>query len=46
MGEYEKGDKFDQSSAPGFIHLFALPDKTQAKAQPLFDMTGENKSEG
>jgi argininosuccinate synthase len=46
LATYEKGDQFDQSSAPGFIHLFGLPVKTQAKAQPLFDMTAENKSEG
>jgi argininosuccinate synthase len=46
LATYEKGDRFDQSAAPGFIHLFGLPVKTQAKAQPLFDMTAENKSEG
>jgi argininosuccinate synthase len=44
LATYEKGDQFDQSAAPGFIHIFGLPVKTQAKLQPLFDMTPEKKA--
>jgi argininosuccinate synthase len=44
LATYEKGDQFDQRAAPGFIHIFGLPVKTQAKLQPLFDMTKESKS--
>jgi len=39
LATYEKGDQFDQSSAPGFIHLFGLPVKTQAKIQQHFSLT-------
>ena len=46
LATYEKGDQFDQSAAPGFIHIFGLPVKTQAKLQPLFDMTKEKKIKG
>jgi argininosuccinate synthase len=38
LATYEKGDQFDQSAAPGFIQIFGLPVKTQARVQPLFDM--------
>jgi argininosuccinate synthase len=31
---YDKGDAFDQSASPGFIHIWGLPARTQAKAQP------------
>jgi len=33
LATYDKGDLFDQSDAPGFIHLWGLPLKTQAKCQ-------------
>ena len=46
LATYEKGDQFDQSAAPGFIQIFGLPVKTQAKLQPLFDMTPEKKVTG
>ncbi|RJO60605.1 MAG: argininosuccinate synthase [Dehalococcoidia bacterium] len=46
LATYEKGDQFDQSAAPGFIHIFGLPVKTQAKLQPLFDMGPKNKTKG
>jgi argininosuccinate synthase len=46
LATYEKGDQFDQSAAPGFIHIFGLPVKTQARLQPRFDMGLQNKSKG
>jgi argininosuccinate synthase len=46
LATYEKGDQFDQSASPGFIHIWGLPVKTQARVQPLFDMTTENKPKG
>ena len=36
LATYDKGDTFDQSDSPGFIHLWGLPMRTQAKAQPPF----------
>jgi argininosuccinate synthase len=33
LATYDKGDLFDQSAAPGFIHIWGLPVRTQAKAQ-------------
>jgi argininosuccinate synthase len=33
LATYDKGDQFDQSAAPGFIHIWGLPVRTQAKAQ-------------
>ncbi|MDD2472281.1 MAG: argininosuccinate synthase [Dehalococcoidales bacterium] len=33
LATYDKGDLFDQSDAPGFIHLWGLPLKTQARCQ-------------
>jgi argininosuccinate synthase len=34
LATYDKGDQFDQSASPGFIHLWGLPVKNQAQAQP------------
>ncbi len=34
LATYDKGDEFDQSASPGFIHIWGLPVKTQAQAQP------------
>ena len=34
LATYDKGDQFDQSASPGFIHIWGLPLKTQVKAQP------------
>jgi argininosuccinate synthase len=34
LATYDKGDEFDQSASPGFIHIWGLPLKTQAQAQP------------
>ncbi len=34
LATYDKGDAFDQSAAPGFIHIWGLPARTQARVQP------------
>jgi len=34
LATYDKGDQFDQSASVGFIHIWGLPLKTQAQAQP------------
>jgi argininosuccinate synthase len=46
LATYEKGDQFDQSAAPGFIQIFGLPVKTQARIQPLFKSVTDTKSRG
>lgn len=33
LATYDEGDKFDQSASLGFIHIWGLPVRTQAKAQ-------------
>ena len=33
LATYDKGDQFDQSASPGFIHIWGLPVKTQARVQ-------------
>ena len=33
LATYDKGDEFDQSASPGFIHIWGLPVRTQAQAQ-------------
>jgi argininosuccinate synthase len=33
LATYDKGDIFDHSASPGFIHIWGLPVRTQAKAQ-------------
>ena len=40
LATYDKGDQFDQSAAPGFIHIWGLPVRTQAQVQPTTDETG------
>jgi argininosuccinate synthase len=40
LATYDKGDVFDQSAAVGFIHLWGLPARTQARVQ------GKEKKEG
>jgi len=34
LATYDKGDAFDQSASPGFIHIWGLPARTRAKVQP------------
>jgi len=33
LATYDKGDVFDQSASPGFIHIWGLPARTQAQVQ-------------
>ena len=33
LATYDRGDKFDQSSAKGFINIYGLPVRTQNQAQ-------------
>ncbi len=33
LATYDKGDVFDQSASPGFIHIWGLPARTQAEVQ-------------
>ncbi len=33
LATYDKGDVFDQNASPGFIHLWGLPVRTQARIQ-------------
>jgi len=40
LATYDKGDEFDQSAAPGFIHIWGLPVKTQAQVQGMGEMGG------
>jgi argininosuccinate synthase len=35
LATYDEGDIFDQSASPGFIHIWGLPVRTQARAQRL-----------
>ncbi len=35
LATYDKGDEFDQSASPGFIHIWGLPVRTQAQVQML-----------
>ena len=34
LATYDKGDQFNQDAAAGFIHIWGLPVRTQAEAQP------------
>ena len=40
LATYDKGDKFNQKAAEGFIHLWGLPVTTQAQIQLLGDKEG------
>ncbi|MBA7648493.1 Argininosuccinate synthase [subsurface metagenome] len=35
LATYDKGDVFDQSASPGFIHIWGLPVRTQSQVQPM-----------
>ena len=35
LATYDKGDQFDQSASPGFIHIWGLPVRTQAQIQQI-----------
>ncbi len=43
LATYDKGDAFDQSAAPGFIHIWGLPVRTQAQVQGTGSLGGEFK---
>ena len=38
LATYDKGDEFDQSASPGFIHIWGLPVRNQAQAQGIGDL--------
>jgi argininosuccinate synthase len=40
LATYDKGDIFDQSASPGFIHIWGLPVRTQAQVQLIGDAEG------
>jgi argininosuccinate synthase len=40
LATYDKGDQFDQSASPGFIHIWGLPLRTQAQVQPIGEAEG------
>jgi argininosuccinate synthase len=41
LATYDKGDVYDQSAAPGFIHIWGLPVRVQAQTQMLVKEGGE-----
>ena len=38
LATYDKGDQFDQSASPGFIHIWGLPVKNQAQVQGISNL--------
>jgi len=40
LATYDRGDEFDQSASPGFIHIWGLPVKTQAQVQLIGEAEG------
>jgi len=38
LATYDKGDQFDQSASPGFIHIWGLPVRNQAQAQGISNL--------
>ena len=40
LATYAKGDQFDQSASPGFIHIWGLPVRTQAQVQGIAQTEG------
>ncbi len=40
LATYDRGDEFDQSASPGFIHIWGLPVRTQAQVQPTGETEG------
>ncbi len=41
LATYDKGDVFDQSASPGFIHIWGLPVRTQAQVQGVAQTEGQ-----
>ncbi|MDO8568231.1 MAG: argininosuccinate synthase [Dehalococcoidales bacterium] len=46
LATYDKGDVFDQSASPGFIHIWGLPVRTQAKMQLVAQEKSSRKRGG
>jgi argininosuccinate synthase len=44
LATYDRGDQFDQSASPGFIHIWGLPVKTQAQIQQPFVIKKDDKA--
>jgi argininosuccinate synthase len=44
LATYDKGDRFDQSAAAGFIHIWGLPVRTQAQIQQAAEAEEEKGS--
>ena len=40
LATYDKGDEFDRTSAVGFIDIWGLPVRVQAKAQDISESDG------
>ena len=40
LATYDRGDRFDPKAAPGFIEIWGLPVRTQARVQELWGDTG------
>lgn len=38
LATYDKGDKFDQTASPGFIHLWGLPVRIQTQVQGIDEL--------
>ena len=43
LATYDKGDEFDQSASPGFIHIWGLPVRTQAQLHGISDFKEDYK---
>jgi len=41
LATYDKGDQFDQSASPGFIHIWGLSVRTQAQVQGISNLEKE-----
>ena len=44
LATYDKGDIFDQSASPGFIHIWGLPSKIQTQVQFSAQLKEENST--
>jgi len=44
LATYAKGDQFDQSASPGFIHIWGLPVRTQARVQGISSLEEKEDS--
>ncbi len=44
LATYDKGDQFDQSASPGFIHIWGLPVRIQAQVQGISNLEEKLKN--